>query len=135
MRNIYFAIWADAIINIRKNPNNKTDWKVLSILLMTIINTLNLAVVLMLLSYFFGVNVIWIKVTLFRLESMNSFISFIFQFALPFIVLNYFLIFFKGKYKLLIDEYPNRNGRLFAAYLLGSIGLFVVSVVSYMLMV
>lgn len=132
MKNIYYAIWTDAIISISRNQNNMTDWKPLSMFLMVMINTLNLAVVLIILSYF-NISVIWLKVSLFKLQSINSFISFVIQFALPFVALNYFLIYSRSRYKKLIEKYPDKNGRLFASYLLGSVGLFIICIITYML--
>ena len=131
MKNIYYSIWVDAIVNIERNPKHKKDWKFFSMLYMTLLNALNLGVVLMLLSYFLNVKVILVRISMFSGELLNSFISFIIQFALPFIVLNYVLIFFRNRYKGLIKKYTDKKGKLFAIYLLSSIGVFIACVISY----
>lgn len=131
MKNIYYLIWVDAIVNIERNPKHKKDWKFFSMVYMTLLNALNLGVVLMSLAYIFNLDVIWVKFTILPWAMLNSFASFIIQFAIPFIFLNYILIFYRGRYKGLIQKYSDKKGKLFAAYLLSSIGLFVVCVITY----
>lgn len=130
--NIYYSICVDAIVNIKKNPMHKKDWKFFSMFCMTLINTLNLGFVLMLVHFFFHVNIIWVRITIFPLASLNSLVSYTIQFASPFILLNYVLIFYRKRYKRLIIRYPDKEGKLFAAYLLISILLFVALIISYM---
>lgn len=132
MRNIYYSIWVDAIVNIEKNPKHKKDWKFFSMVYMTLLNALNLGVILMLLAYIFNLKVIWVRFTILPGSMLNSFASFVIQFALPFVLLNYVLIFYKNRYKELIQKYSDKKGKLFAAYLLSSIGLFIASVITYM---
>ncbi len=132
MRNIYYSIWVDAIVNIEKNSKHKKDWKFFSMLYMTLLNALNLGVVLMLLSYIFSLKVIWIRFTMLPGTMLNSFASFIIQFAMPFILINYALIFYRNRYKGLIQKYADKKGKLFATYLLSSIGLFTACVITYM---
>ena len=132
MKNIYYSIWVDAIVNIEKNPKHKKDWKFFSMVYMTLLNALNFGVVLMLLAYIFNFKVIWVKFSILPGTMLNSFASFIIQFAIPFILLNYVLIFYRNKYKGLIQKYSDKKGKLFAAYLLSSIGLFIAFVITYM---
>ena len=131
MKNIYYSIWVDAIVNIEKNPKHKKDWKFFSMVYMTLLNALNLGVVLMLLAYIFKFEVIWVRFTILPGTMLNSFVAFIVQFAMPFILLNYVLIFYRNKYKGLIQRYSDKKGKLFAAYLLSSIGLFIACVIAY----
>lgn len=131
MKYIYYSIWVDAIVNIKKNPKHKKDWKFFSMVYMTLLNALNLGAVLMLLAYFLKVEVIWVRLTFLPGTMLNSFVAFMVQFAMPFILFNYVLIFHKNKYKGLIQRYSDKKGKLFAAYLLGSIGLFIACVITY----
>jgi hypothetical protein len=132
MKNIYYSIWVDAIVNIEKNPKHRKDWKFFSMVYMTLLNALNLGVILMILAYIFDLKVIWVSFTILSGTILNSFASFIIQFAMPFILLNYVLIFYRNKYKGLIQRYSDMKGKLFAAYLLSSIGLFIACVITYM---
>ncbi len=134
MKNFYYSIWVDLIVNIEKNPKHKKDWKFFSLVYMTLLNALNLGVVLVLLAYLFNIKVIWIRITLFPGTMINSFVSFLIQFALPFILLNYILIFSRNRYRRLIKNYKDKKGKLFAIYLLSSIGLFATFVICYMLL-
>ncbi len=131
MKNIYYSVWVDAIINIERNPKHKKDWKFISMVYMTLLNALNLGVVLMLLAYIFNLRVIWVRFTILPGTMLNSFASFIIQFAIPFILLNYAMIFYRNRYKGLIQRYSDKKGKLFATYLLSSIGLFIVCVIAY----
>jgi uncharacterized membrane protein len=132
MRNIYYSIWVDVIVNIEKNPKHKKDWKFFSMVYMTLLNALNLGVVLILLSYIFSLKIIWIRFTMLPGTMLNSFASFIIQFAMPFILINYALIFYRNRYEGLIQKYDDKKGKLFTTYLLSSIGLFTACVITYM---
>ncbi len=81
MKNIYYSIWVDAIVNIEKNPKHKKDWKFFSMVYMTLLNALNLGVVLMLLAYIFKFEVIWVRFTILPGTMLNSFVAFIVQFG------------------------------------------------------
>jgi hypothetical protein len=134
MKNIYYSIWVDAIVNIEKNPNHKKDWKFFSMVYMTLLNALNMGVVLMLLAYIFKFKVIWVSFTILPGTMLNSFAAFIVQFAIPLILLNYGLIFYKNRYRELIQRHSDRKGKLFALYLFSSIGLFITCVICYILL-
>jgi len=135
MKNIYKAIWVDGIVNIKKNPKHKNDWKFFSMVYMTLLNALNLAVLLIILSYYYDVKVLLVRITIFPGTMLNSFVSFLILFALPFGLINYFIIFYRNKYEKLIQVYSEKKGKLFASYLLGSIVLFVLSIVIYILQI
>jgi hypothetical protein len=125
MKNIYYSIWVDAIVNIERNPKHRKDWKFFTMFYMTLLNALNFGVILMLLGYFLKINVIWIRIMIFPGTLLNSFVSFIIQFAFPFILLNYIMIFAGDRYNGLIKKYSDKKGKLFAAYLVSSIGAFI----------
>lgn len=129
MKNLYYSIWVDAIVNIEKNPKHRKDWKFFSMVYMTLLNALNLGAVLILIAYIFKFKVIWVRFSIFPGTMLNSFAAFIVQFAMPFILLNYFLIFYNKKYCELIKRYSDNKGKLFAAYLLSSIGLFIACII------
>ena len=106
MKNLFYLYWVDAIIGSKKNNPNNTNWKYTLFIITTTCNAMNLWVILLWLKYFnifsfeikFGINI-------FPGTILNSATESIIRFALPFIILNYFLVFYKDRYKKL-NEYP-----------------------------
>jgi hypothetical protein len=66
-----------------------------------------------------------IPVDIFPGTRIDALVSFFISYLLPFLLLNYFLIFYKDKYKELIKLYPSYDGKLFLKYFLGSLGAIV----------
>lgn len=130
MRKLYYKIWVDTIVNIKKNPQHKSDWKFYSMFFMTMLTSLNLITVLMWLG-FLGLKTNFLKISIFPGTMLDSFAMFLIQFALPCILLNYFFIFHRGKYKKLIEEHADRKGKLFLIYMFGTIGVFIIPVLFY----
>lgn len=56
-------------------------------------------------------------------EKSRDTMEFLLQFVAPWVVVNYFLIFWKQRYKKLIVKYPHKNGSLFVRYF--AISIFV----------
>lgn len=130
MKNIYYKIWVDTIVSINKKPQRKNDWKFYSMFFMTILTALNLITIIMWLGYL-GIKTLYIKIDVFPGDILDSFASFIIEFALPCFFVNYFLIFFKNRYKKLTEKYGDRKGKFFLAYLFCSIAIFIIPVLFY----
>lgn len=135
MKKIFDRIWVDAIINIRKNPQHKNNWKFYSMFIMTMLVALNVMTVLMWIGYggenagLFHLNLL--KIDFFPGTMLDSFAMFLLQFALPSFLLNYFSIFRKHRYVRLIEMYSDRKGRTLVAYMFITIGLFIIPVLFY----
>jgi hypothetical protein len=114
-KNIYYAIWVDAIVNYQKNNPEMSNWKFNLFIIQTTCNALNLFTIDILISLLFY-KIPLIKIDIFPGTIFNSLTEFIVQYASPFIILNYFLIFYKDRYKKLIEKYPNKNGTLAMTY-------------------
>jgi len=130
MKNYYYLYWVDAIISIKtKNPNRR-DWKFSIFTYSTVCNALNLFTIDALLNLF-GIKTFLINIDIFPLPLLNSFASFVIQYASPFILLNYFSIFHNERYKNLIEKYPHRDGKFAIGYILVSVLLGLVSMILY----
>jgi hypothetical protein len=70
-----------------------------------------------------------IPVNVFPGSLIDGFSSFFLSYLFPFLLLNYFLIFYKDRYKTLICSYPSNGGKLFLKYFLGSL----VALIAYFL--
>lgn len=130
MRNVYYLIWVDAIINFRKHNPSRIDWKISLFIIQTTCNALNLWVILLWLKFF--------EIYSFTFETgiipgtiLNSAAGFIVQFASPFILLNYFLVFHNDRYKKLILRYQHKNGKLAMIYTIFSALVGFISMILY----
>jgi len=129
MKNIYYSLWVDSIVSSRKNLPKEKDWKFSLLTFISMLNALNLSVILIWVGYLFNVNVIWVKIEMFPGTMLNSFASFFIQFSLPFVGLNYFLIFRRNRYKKLIAKYPDRKGKLALIYGFFTVGILFFTVI------
>lgn len=130
MKGLYFKIWADLIIGIQKNPERKNDWRYFSMFLMTTLISLNLFTLVMLLSIF-KVKVFFITIEVLPGTILDSFFSGLIQFVLPSFILNYFLVFYREKFKKFVFKYKDRQGKIFLPYLFISVGAFIIPVLFY----
>lgn len=130
MRNVYYLIWVDAIVNFRKYNPARTDWKISLFIIQTTCNALNLWAILLWLK-FFEIYSFIIKIDIFPATILNSAAGFIVQFASPFILLNYFLIFHNDRYEKLIEKYPHKNGKLAMIYTMASALVGFISMILY----
>lgn len=121
--NLYYKIWVDAIVKLRSRPQNARMWKFFAMTFISMAMALNLIFFLLLLSDF-GITkgIFKISINIFSGSRIDAFISFFVSYLLPFLLMNYFLIFYKNQYNKLIMCYPSHNGRLFLKYFLGSLG-------------
>lgn len=123
MKNLYYSIWVDAILRIKENPLRKEDWKWMSQIIIATFMSLNIVffqfvlITLGVLDKFFMLDINWFKV-----EKLNNLISYFTLYILPFLLLNYVLIFHKYKYKELIKIYPYKEGKWIANYVYFSAG-------------
>ncbi|MGV8095646.1 MAG: hypothetical protein AB2L24_27670 [Mangrovibacterium sp.] len=130
MKNIFYLIWVDAIVGFRNHNPTRTDWKIALFIIQTTCNALNLWTILLWLKYFEIFSFI-IKIDIFPGTILNSAAGFIVQFASPFILLNYFLIFYNDRYEKLIEKYPHKKGKLAMIYTICSALIGFVSMILY----
>lgn len=107
MKNIYYLIWSDAILSIRKHHPHKSNWKIAIFVYITSMHAFNLWMVLLWLKYF-GVFVLPpFNIDVFPGDMIDGFLSFAIEFASPFIILNYFLIFHNNRYEKIVAKYKD----------------------------
>jgi len=119
---LYFKIWVDAIIKIRKNPLRKEDWKWMVQSYMAVAMALNL----MFLSAIIQRNILNfafydIEINIFSTQILNDLISGFILFFLPPILVNYLLVFKNNKYIALTEKYKTENGNYFFRYFFTSL--------------
>jgi len=120
--NIYFKLWQDALMGIRKN--NPTDYKWMALVFITMGNALNILSILIMLRLIIGTPVLFLsenKVKFTDIQPIDSLIKFFLEFMLIPLIFNAFYLRI-GK----CDLYSDRNkslssGRIFATYMITSI--------------
>jgi len=130
MKNIYYLIWVDIITSARRNFPDRAYWKYSIFVLITMCNALNIYSLYLILKYCNIVSFL-IKIDIFPGRLLNSAAAFFIQFASPFILVNYFFIFYNDRYKKLIEIYPNKKGKLALIYSLCSIWTGFIAMVLY----
>lgn len=130
MINIYYQLWVDGIVNSKDYKKKSPSWKFLLFMIITICNSLNFYTIYLWLK-FYGIFSYMIKIDFFPGTIFNNVVSFIVQFASPFILLNYFLIFYKDRYKKLIEKYHHKKGKLAMLYTLLSALIWLVTIILY----
>lgn len=105
---IYFKIWADAILSINKfRPSS--NWRIILFIHISWVQALNLWVITIWLKYFNLFDIPLIEFHFLPGTILNQFLAFSAEFAFPFAILNYYLIFYKDRYKQVIRKYPIRS--------------------------
>jgi len=128
MKNIYYLIWVDGIVNSKDYKRKDPAWKFTLFIIITTCNALNLWAILLWLKLF-EIFSFLIKIDMFPGTLLNGAAGFIVQFASPFILLNYFLIFYNDRYEKLIKKYSHKNGKLAMIYTMCSVSFGVISAI------
>jgi hypothetical protein len=132
---LYFKIWVDALLKIRRNPLRKEDWKWMVQIYMAITMALNLMFLLAILQRnIFNFSFYDIEINLFPVKILNDLLSGFILFFLPPLLINYLLIFKNKKYLDLIEKYKSENGNYFFRYFFTSLFLpLVVLIIAFIL--
>ena len=100
-------VWSDAILSFRKHHPSRQAWKTTVFIYITWMHALNAWIIFLWLKYFDVFNIPLIYIDLFSGKMLDEFLAFSIEFALPFGLLNYFLIFHKKRYERLVKKYSN----------------------------
>lgn len=128
MLRLYKRIWVDAIFYEmnKKSAEQERRWEIFTLISMSVLEGLNLLTLLFIIRYFtHGRMPIVIPLAIFNVIAFNFFISITLTFFLPFVIINYLLVFANDRYKVLLNAYPRENGKLYGRYAMISIGIIV----------
>lgn len=112
---LYYLIWVDCILRLRSQPENKENWRFWSMIFITVPMSSSFIFIVMAIEHIIG-HRFELDIPFLPDEAKGP-VSFIIIFILPWIVINYFLIFKDRKYKKLIRKYKYHNGKLFITFL------------------
>jgi hypothetical protein len=129
MKNIYYQLWVDAIEFERSNNKGHRDWRVYTLIPISMIQGLTFLMVIIWLSVA-GLNInIFFNIGLLSSAVLNKFVSGFTTLFLPFFILNYFLIFRGKRYEKLGKDYEYKKGKWYKFYLIFFGGICIVPLV------
>jgi len=133
MKNIYYLIWADSINRYKVfNPKDK-GWRLSVFSMNTFLNVLNLWAVFLWLKFFNILSLDISRIQVFPLEILNNLFIF-FVFALPFAIMNYFLIFYKNRCKMIHNKYSIPDSSYFMTYSYSTVFVTIFSLLLYLVL-
>lgn len=128
--NWYYTIWSDALHRAGTIKSKEKYWKYRLFVLISMMNALNYFTIQLWLKYFNICKIPYYEIRIFNFLFIDSALSFLFNFLMPFMILNYLLVFATGKHKYLEKkEAFRKNISLIYSFL--SIGLAFLSVILY----
>lgn len=118
--NLYYKIWVDGLQKLRSMPANKTMWKFYAMAFISMAMAINLMLIIAILERnVFRTRFYHLEILFFPGTKINSFLSFFILFLAPCIVINYFLIFWRKRYRTLFTKYTvTHNGKLCVTYII-----------------
>ncbi|UOE51723.1 hypothetical protein MTO98_11605 [Mucilaginibacter sp. SMC90] len=125
MLSIYYKIWVDAIKQERAKKGANGNWKAYTIIPISLIQGVNLLTLLFILRFFTDIPILF-TINLTRDRAINACVAGLLVFFIPFVILNYLLIFSNDRYNKLMNLYPARGNKLYRNYVLISLGIIVV---------
>ncbi len=129
MRNLYYEIWVDAIVFEKTKHGRFRNWKPFTLIPISLLQGINL------LTVFFWLIILNIRmdffldIDVFPGTMIDTFISGVLTLLIPFVILNYLLIFKNNRYKRLIEKYEYRRGKLYLTYFVFTIGIFIAPII------
>lgn len=127
MTNLYYNLWVDAIRFETEKHGSFRNWKPYVMAGITFCQGLNLATILFWMSTWIKMR-FFIPVNLFPGTILDGAISGLVTLFLPFLIINYLLIFKNRKYERLLKKYHHKNGKRYIAYFIISFGAFVIPI-------
>lgn len=124
---VYYKIWVGAITLAKKKAGQGGSWKLLTIIPISLLNGINLFTLLLWLRALSSKELpVLFPMEIFSVKPLNSFFSVVIVFFIPFIILNYLLIFNNQRYIHLLRMYSGKGGKLYFRYICISVGILAI---------
>jgi hypothetical protein len=125
MLSLYYKIWTDAITVTKASKAEGKNWKIFTIIPISVLQGINLVTILIWIRAFSHRKfTVILPVGLFNVKPADTLISIVLTFFLPFLILNYLLVFTNERYNMLLKTYNGRNGKLYFWYIALTFGIF-----------
>lgn len=130
MLNAYYRLWVDVIAFEKAKKNNKVNWKPYSLVPVSLLMGINLFTLLYWTNELTHHNLpVLLVAGVFNNRLIDIFISIIIMYFIPFLLLNYLVIFYNQRYEKLMKIYPNTHGKVYRKYALTSLGLLAIPLI------
>jgi hypothetical protein len=130
MRRLYYSIWADAITAARASRAEASSWKAFTLVPISLLMGLNLLTLFIWLKKLINHYLpLYLPVHIFSANLINDFIAILLTLFVPFLLLNYLLIFVNDRYQQILATYPGQNGKLYRKYVLITLGILAIPLV------
>jgi len=124
MLSVYYKIWVDAIKVTQSSKSEGKNWKLFTIIPISILQGINLATILLWIHALNRRFTVLLPLRVINLNPVNTSISLFLTFFLPFVILNYLLIFYGERYNMLAKIYRPLNGKRYFWYIAITLGMF-----------
>ena len=125
----YYKVWAEAIKAERTGNPERKNWKIYTLIPISILQSINLFTILYWLRLFFrGHLPLFAPVHFFNGLALDSAISIIITYFIPFLLLNYLLIFSYDQYTAITERYKDGTTKTYKRYAMWTIGLCFVPI-------
>lgn len=131
MKNPYYVWWIDSIVRFRKHNPKRQDWKSHLFIFNTWANAMNLMIIFLWLKYFNILNIPQITLNILPGTIIDKALSVIVEYATPFALLNYFLIFHKNRYEKFIEKHKDTKHNYAVIYGITITILFFITLCLY----
>jgi hypothetical protein len=128
MKNLYYQLWADGIINSASYKRNELGWKNKVFWLITMANSFNIVVIYLLLQRF-DIQIYRFEINIFGRSLIKNVLEGFLNFCFPIALINYFMIFKNDKYISIIKRYKDYKGVYAITYTLSSILVLVLTII------
>lgn len=125
--NWYYALWADAIGFEKAKHSQMRNWKPYVLTGIVFCQGLNLGSILLILGTWTKSS-FFLSIDLFPGQMLDGALSGIITLFIPFLIINYLLVFRNRKYDYILEKYPYNRGKIYISYFVISVALFLLPV-------
>jgi hypothetical protein len=130
MLDLYYKIWVDAITSAKAKKSQPGNWKLYTIVPISLLQGINLFTFFYWMKKLVNHNLpLFLNVNILNYRLINYFISIVLTLFIPFVILNYLLIFSNDRYQGLLPKYKKQNGKLYKKYALLTLGIWLVPII------
>ncbi len=130
MAGLYYKIWVDAIVTERSKKTEARNWKIYTIIPMSLLQGINLFTFFYWMKTLVNRNLpVFFPVTIFNARLINDFIAIVITLFVPFVILNFLLIFSYDRYEQLIVKYRSGCAKYYKRYTMITLGLLVIPII------
>lgn len=130
MLSTYYKIWVDAIVLEKGKKGEQGNWKAFTLIPMSLLQGINLLTLIFVIRMFTHGSVpVVLSFDIFRERVFNTFFAGALTFFIPFVILNYLLVFYNQRYEYLMKTYTGSKGKLYRNYFFITVGVIVVPLV------